>query len=66
MVNGQRIKELMLAKGMDSTDLAERIGISAPMMSYIIRNLRDTNVTTLVRIAQILEVPVDELVVKEG
>ncbi|MBE6546329.1 MAG: helix-turn-helix transcriptional regulator [Ruminococcaceae bacterium] len=66
MVNGQRIKELMLAKGMDSRDLAERIGISAPMMSYIIRNLRDTNVTTLVRIARILEVPVDELIVKEG
>lgn len=66
MVNGQKIKELMLQKGMDSAEMAERVGISGAMMSYIIRGLREPNVTTLVRIAKWLGVSVDELLIKEA
>ena len=66
MVNGERIKELMLAKGMDSMDMALKVGISGAMMSYIIRNLREPNVTTLARIAKELGVTVDELLRKEA
>ena len=65
MVNGQKIKELMLAKGMDGSDMAMRVGISGAMMSYIIRGLREPNVSTLTRIARELGVSVDELIKKE-
>ena len=66
MVNGEKIKELMLARGMDSVDMAEKVGISGAMMSFIIRGLREPNVTTLARIARELDVTVDELLKKEG
>ena len=65
MVNGQKIKDLMLSRGMDSVDMAAKVGISGAMMSYIIRGLREPNVTTLARIAHELGVTVDDLLKKE-
>ena len=65
MVNGQKIRDLMLSKGIDGMDMAERVGISGQMMSFIIRGLREPNVTTLARIAHELGVTVDDLIKKE-
>ena len=65
MVNGQKIRDLMLSKGIDGMDMAERVGISGQMMSFIIRGLREPNVTTLARIAHELGVTVDDLLKKE-
>ena len=65
MVNGQKIRDLMLSKGIDGMDMAERVGISGQMMSFIIRGLREPNVTTLARIAHELGVTVDDLLKKD-
>ena len=62
MVNGKRIEELMKEKGILGKDMAERVGVSAAMMSYIMSGLREPNVATLVRIAKELGVSLDELV----
>lgn len=66
MVNGKKIKNLMKEKGLTEKELAQTIGVSQAMMSYVIGGLREPNVATLVRIARVLDVPVDELIVKEG
>lgn len=65
MINGERIKELMKEQGITNKELAEEVGITEAMISYIIRGLRDTTVGTMVRIAKRLGVKVDELIVKE-
>ena len=62
MVNGKKIQELMTQKNILGKEMAERVGVSEAMMSYIIRGLREPNVATLVRIAKELDVTVDELV----
>jgi len=62
MVNGKKIQELMTQKNILGKEMAQRIGVSEAMMSYIIRGLREPNVATLVRIAKELDVTVDELV----
>ena len=65
MVNGERIKELMKEQRITNKELAEEVGVTEAMISYIIRGLRDTTVGTMVRIAKRLGVKVDELLVKE-
>ena len=62
MVNGKKIQELMTQKNILGKEMAQLIGVSEAMMSYIIRGLREPNVATLVRIAKELDVTVDELV----
>lgn len=66
MVNRKRIIDLMKQKEICGKEMAQMIGMSESMMSYILRGLREPNVATLVRIAKALDVPVDELIVKEG
>lgn len=62
MINGERIKELMKEQGLTNKELAEAVGVTEAMISYIIRGLRDTTVATMVRIANRLGVKVDELI----
>ena len=64
MINGTRIKELLEEKGMKQKDLAEAIGVTEAMMTYIIKGLRDTEVTKAARMAKVLGVTVDELLVR--
>lgn len=61
MVNGKKIAELMRQKGIMNKALAAEVGISESMMTYIIKELREPNVTVLARIAKVLGVAVDEL-----
>lgn len=63
MVNGERIKELMKEQGILNKDMAEVVGVTEAMISYIIRGLREPNVSTMARIAKRLGVTVDELLV---
>ncbi len=65
MVNGRRIKDLMKEKGIQGKEMARTVGVSEAMMSFIIQGLREPNVATLARIARALDVPVDELILKE-
>ena len=61
MVNAQKIKELMQEKGIANKEMAETVGVSEAMMTYITRGLREPNVRTLALIAHKLDVTVDEL-----
>ena len=63
MVNGERIKALMKEQGILNKDMAEVVGVTEAMISYIIRGLREPNVSTMARIAKRLGVTVDELLV---
>ncbi|MBR0443676.1 MAG: helix-turn-helix transcriptional regulator [Clostridia bacterium] len=66
MINGERMKELMKEQGITNKELAEAVGVTEAMISYIIRGLRDTTVATMVRIANRLGVKVDELLESEA
>ena len=62
MINGTKVKKLLEEKGMEEKELAAAVGVSAAMITYIIKGLRDTTVTNAVRIAKELGCTVDELV----
>ena len=62
MINGKKIKERLLEKGMEEKELAAAVGVSQAMITYIIKGLRDTTVTNAVRIANALDCTVDELI----
>ena len=64
MINGEKVKELLLKKGMEEKELAASVGVSTAMITYIIKGLRDTSVTNAVRIANALGCTVDEIVVR--
>ena len=62
MVNTEKLAELMEKRGILARDLANRVGVSEPMMSYITRGMKQPSVEVLVRIANALECKVDDLV----
>lgn len=64
MVNGKKIAELMREKGIKNKEISMEVGISEAMMTYIVKELREPNVTVLARIAKVLGVTVDELIVQ--
>ena len=61
MVNCEKIKQLMKAKGLDTYTLAEAVGVSQPMVSYIVRGLKEPSIAVLSRIASALGVKVADL-----
>lgn len=65
MINGERIKELMKEQGITNKELADAVGVTEAMISYIIRGLRDTTVGTMVRIAKRLGVKPAEILREE-
>ena len=62
MVNGERIKELMKEQGLTNKELAEEVGVTEAMISYIIRGQRDTTVRVISQIANRLGVTVNDIV----
>ena len=64
MLNTEKIKQLMITKDLRSKDLATKIGVSESMMSYILSGLREPNVQTLMRMAKVLECPVDDIIMR--
>ena len=62
MVNGERIKELMKEQGITNKELAEAVGVTEAMISYIIRGQRDTTVRVISQIAGRLGVTVNDIV----
>lgn len=63
---GQRIKKERLALGMTQRDLAEAIGITVPYMSKIEASKETPTDEKLVRIAEILRLDSDELILAAG
>ena len=64
MINHEKIAELIRAKGIEQKALAEEVGVSEAMMSFIVRGLKEPSLTVLTRIAKALDVPVAELIVE--
>ncbi len=62
MVNGVKIKTLMNERGISNKEMANTIGVSEAMMTYITQELKDPNVKVLSRIAKKLDCTVDELI----
>lgn len=58
---GDNIKELMKSKKISSKELAEIVNVSPTHISYVINNKRYPSVELLEKIANILDVSVDEL-----
>ena len=65
MINHEKIAELIRAKGIEQKALAEEVGVSEAMMSFIVRGLKEPSLTVLTRIAKALDVPVAELIIEE-
>ena len=59
---GKRIRTRRKQRGMTQAALAESIGISTSFIGHIERGTRITSLETLVRLAQVLEVSLDALV----
>ena len=62
MVNHERIKELIAEKGIEQKELAAQVGVSATMISYIVKGLKEPSVAVLARIARQLGVSAAELI----
>lgn len=58
------IKEARLSKGLTLIDLELRTGISDGVLSKIENGKKNFNVTTLVRLAEGLEMPLEKLLAK--
>ncbi len=56
-----RIKNIVAAKGMTLKSLAEKMGITPQTLGNIVNEKSNPNISTLERIAKVLEVPVSSL-----
>lgn len=65
MINHEKIAELIHDKGLEQKALAEEVGVSEAMMSFIVRGLKEPSLTVLTRIAKALDVPVAELIIEK-
>ena len=65
MVNTKKLAELMEKRGILASELANQVGISNPMMSYIARGMKQPSVEVLVRIAGALGCKVDDLIIEK-
>lgn len=65
MVNHKKIASLIKERGLMQKELADEVGISEAMLSYILRGFKDPSVATLVRLAKALECSVDALIITE-
>ncbi len=59
--NGLKIRAAREKKGLTLAQLAEKVGKTAPYLSDIERGNRRGTYATLVKIAQVLEMPVEEI-----
>lgn len=56
-----RIKTIIASKGMTIKEVAEKMGISPQTLGNIVNDKNNPNVSTLERIAKVLDVPVSSL-----
>ena len=64
MVDGRKIKALREEAGLTGEQLGNDIGVSQSMIAHIERGFKQPNVETLVRMADVFCVTVDELLKK--
>ena len=61
-----RIKEVLEEKGLKQKWLAEKVGMSNVMINLYSNNKRQPSLNTLIRIGMILNIPIDELILKDN
>ena len=61
MVDGEKIARMMRAQNITSARMAEIVGVTPAMMTYITQGKREPNVKCLVAIANTLGCKVDDL-----
>ncbi len=61
-MNGEKLKALLDEKGIQQAELAENVGVSQAFISYLIKGLKQPSLVLIKRIADYLQVPIDELV----
>lgn len=59
---GKRIKTLRQQKGWSQSDIAELLKISVPAFSKIESDITDLNISRLIQIAEVFQIPVVELI----
>lgn len=59
---GRNLHILLYDKKMSKTELAEKAGVSQAMISSIVLGQKKPGAETLIRIAQVLDVTVDDLI----
>ncbi len=62
MVNHEKIAELIREKEIEQKALAEKVGVSPMMISYIVNGLKDPSLAVLGKIAHVLGVSAAELI----
>lgn len=62
-INSKKIKILQAEKGMDNNKFAKLLGISTGTLFYIKNGSRSPRVQTIGKIAEVLQVPVADLVI---
>jgi len=65
VVNHKKIASLVEERGLVQKELADEVGVSEAMMSYILRGFKEPSVATLVRLAKALGCSVDALIITE-
>jgi len=61
-----RIKEVLDAKGIKQTWLADKLGKSYNMVNSYVQNRQQPRLETLYQIAEILEVEINELLIQKA
>lgn len=56
-----KLKNLLEEKGISQAELAKNVGVTQAFISYIVKGFKQPSVALLKRIAEYLQVTVDEL-----
>lgn len=59
---GNKLENVLKAKGVSQAKLAEDVGVSQAFVSYMIKGYKQPSVTLLKRMAEYLDVTADELI----
>ncbi len=59
---GDKLENVLKAKGVSQAKLAEDVGVSQAFVSYMIKGYKQPSVTLLKRMAEYLGVTADELI----
>lgn len=65
MINGEKIKSRLMELGMTQRQLAEAVGVTDQMISYIIQGKRIPGGDKLISIAEALGCSLDDIVVRK-
>ena len=65
MFNNIKLQELLEKNNISQHQLAEKVGVSQPFISYVAMGLKEPSFPLACRIAKVFEVPVDLFIKKE-